>query len=150
MLYQKRYSEAEFRKLFPRVVLNHHAWPKRQSDKHVILLSIAAFFDHGRPDYREVDVNDLIMTWNAHFGGTLNLDHVTLRRALIDARILRRSDDGQCYSIVEDAALTDNVAVIRELDLPSLVADELQRRQRAQQQYRNANALNGGRSSATS
>ena len=138
MLNQTRYSAAEFKKAFPRVVLNYQAWPKRKSDRQIILLGIAAFFNLEKTDYREIDVNDLIMTWSAHFGGSLNLDHVTLRRELVDARILSRCDDGKCYAIIPDALLTENVTMIRSLELESLVAEEQERRLRSREQYKNA------------
>ena len=147
MLNQTRYSAAEFAKAFPKVVLNYQAWPKRKSDRQIILLGIAAYFDLEKTDYREVDVNDLIMTWSAHFGASLNLDHVTLRRELVDARILNRSDDGKCYAVIPDTVLTDNVTMIRTLDLQSLVSEEQQRRLRSREQYKNASGavpLNAG------
>lgn len=138
MLIKTRYTSAEFKKAFPKVVLNYRAWPKRKSDRQIILLSIAAFFDLDRTDYREADVNDLIMTWNAHFGGNLNLDHVTLRRELVDARILNRTDNGTRYSIIPDDVLDDNVGMIRSLNLDALVADEIQRRAQVRQRYKNS------------
>lgn len=141
MLNQTKFTAAEIQKAFPGIVLNHHAWPKRQSDRQILLLSIAAFFDFGKTDYREVDVNDLIMSWNAYFGHQLNLDHVTLRRELIDARILQRSDDGKRYAIIPDNTLTQNVNVIRALDLEALVSEEQSKRQRNRERYKNTSAI---------
>lgn len=141
MLNQTVFSADEFKKSFPKVVLNYQGWPRRNVDRHVLLLSIAACFDCEKEEYREIDVNDLILTWIAHFGRNLNLDHVTLRRELVDARILRRRDDGQCYSIIADRALFENVAVIRSVDLEKIVQAEQRRRERLRQQYRNTQGM---------
>lgn len=122
-------------------MLNYRAWPKRKSDRQIIRLSIAAFFNLNKTDYREIDVNDLIMTWSAHFGGRLNLDHVTLRRELVDARILSRDNHGGQYTVVVDQALIDNVTMIRRLDLEQLVHHERLRRATARQSYKNAVAV---------
>ena len=138
MLNKTRFSKSEIEKAFPRVVLNYHAWPKRSADRLLILLSIAACFDFDNAHYREVDVNDLIMTWNAHFGSHLNVDHITLRRELVDARILERSADGGTYSVIPDDVLTENVSVIRSLDLEALVDQEERRRLQTRQRYLNA------------
>lgn len=141
MLNQTKFTAAEIQKAFPGIVLNHHAWPKRQSDRQILLLCIAAFFDFGKTDYREVDVNDQIMSWNAHFGHKLNLDHVTLRRELVDARILQRSDDGKRYAIIDDSCLCANVKVIRALDLEALISEEKSRRQRNRERYKNTSVM---------
>ena len=140
MLNQTRFTVAEIQKAFPAIVLNHQAWPKRSVDRQILLLSIAAYFNEARTDYREVEVNDVIESWNAHFGQHLNLDHVTLRRELIDARILHRSDDGSRYSIIPDPALADNFAVIRSVDLETLVVNELGMRQQNRERYKNGTA----------
>ncbi len=140
MLNQTRFTSTDFKKAFPKVVLNHQAWPKRQVDRQMLLLSIAAFFDLEKTDYREVDVNDLIMTWSAFFGHQLNLDHVTLRRELVDARILERSHNGGRYAVIPDDTLTANVNMIRALDLESLVRQESERRVQVRAQYKNLSA----------
>ena len=138
MLNQTVFTGTEIKKSFPAIVLNHQAWPKRSEARQILLLSIAACFNEARTDYREVDVNDLIESWIAHFGQQLNLDHVTLRRALVDARILHRCSAGKHYSIIPDPVLSKNVAVMRSLDLEALVAKKLCEQQRNRERYLNA------------
>ena len=143
MLNPVLFSSAEFSKAFPGVVLNHQAWPKRRIDRQILLVSVAAFFDFNKDHYREIDVNDLIMTWIALFGENLRLDHVTLRRELIDARILVRRSDGSAYCTVADEVLAENIAMVRSVDLEALVTEEKNRRQQSRRRYLNSVAASG-------
>ena len=74
------------------------AVPKRREDEELLLRLTAARFEPGR-EYREPEVNDLLEAWLAPFVEPYGIDHVTMRRALVDARLLRRDTAGAIYRL---------------------------------------------------
>jgi hypothetical protein len=74
------------------------AMPKRLSDQHLIAALAAARFDPGR-EYREREVNEILEDWLATFCEPYGIDHVTLRRLLVDSRLLSRTTSGGSYRV---------------------------------------------------
>lgn len=74
------------------------AMPKRPSDQHLIATLAAARFDPGR-EYREGEVNEILEDWLATFCEPYGIDHVTLRRLLVDSRLLSRTTSGASYRV---------------------------------------------------
>ena len=77
------------------------AVPKRREDEELLLRLTAARFEPGR-EYREAEVNELLESWLATFVEPYGIDHVTMRRALVDARLLRRDTAGATYRLDPD------------------------------------------------
>lgn len=73
--------------------------PKKQNDRSALLaLSLTALDPAGIFDEAEID--DHLSRWLAALQGTsAGVDHVTWRRALVDAGMLRRASDGAIYRI---------------------------------------------------
>jgi len=63
-------------------------WPRKQKEKLVVLLRVAGLFERGKM-YSEQEVNAVLMPV---YG-----DHVTIRRYLIEYRLLDRRPDGSAY-----------------------------------------------------
>ena len=82
--------------------------PRRREDEELLLRLAAARFEPGR-EYREPEVNELLESWLATFCEPYGIDHVTLRRGLVDARLLRRDTAGTIYRVDPD-----RVAALRE------------------------------------
>jgi len=72
-------------------------WPAKRQAQNLLLSYLASKFEHDR-EYTERDVNELLMQWHTY------QDHVTLRRALYDARLLDRTPDGARYWRVPNTA----------------------------------------------
>ena len=70
--------------------------PSRRADLEVFLALAAALFEAGRL-YREDEVNERLRDWLERFASRRQLDHVTLRRALVDMRYLLRDAPGLAY-----------------------------------------------------
>ena len=70
--------------------------PRRKRDQHIILKSVILTFDKTE-EYTESGVNQRLQTWLNEVGRSLDLDHVRLRRHLVDAEFLGRSKDGSRY-----------------------------------------------------
>ena len=67
-----------------------------EADRALVLALAATALDAGR-DYREADVNRLLMAWLEGAGAMLRVDHVELRRWLVDAGFMTRDGFGRAY-----------------------------------------------------
>ena len=70
----------------------------RIADFNLMLAAAAHAFAAGR-SYTEREVNDILRGWLAHEGSMLTVDHVELRRGLVDCRVLARDDYGRAYTL---------------------------------------------------
>jgi len=118
-------SSDEFKKRLPQLCLTARTaeLPRRQRDRHILLKALSLSFEAGR-SYTEPEVNRLIENWLNQVGQSLEIDHVTLRRTLIDEGYLTRAPEGVAYQVgsppdarflfSEDITTMDTGAVIRE------------------------------------
>jgi hypothetical protein len=122
-----RRTETEVRAILRRMLANGPltALPKRQHDLEVFLALGAARFEPKRA-YAEAEVNDLLQAWLEPFCSHFGVDHVTVRRCLVDSRLLIRDKAGSMYRLavsrlsasIEDAAKgLDPAKVIAEVRL---------------------------------
>jgi hypothetical protein len=109
------------------------AVPTRPSDQeHLITLAAARFEAH--KSYREKEVNQLLSAWLETFTAPFGIDHVTLRRLLVDSRLLTRTRSGSTYRLnLERIA---DVEAVRTLDPARVLAEiraarDLRKRQHA-------------------
>ena len=72
------------------------AVPKRPADQQLLLALAAARFEPQR-EYREAEVNEILKAWLETFCAPYGIDHVTLRRMLVDAGLLLRPKSGASY-----------------------------------------------------
>ena len=97
------------------------AIPKRISDQHLLAALAAAQFEPGIV-YGEGEVNDKLVAWTETFCDPEGLDHVTLRRMLVDSRLLIRTKSGSTYEV--NRQKLDDVRAVGEID-PRTVLDEV-------------------------
>lgn len=64
-----------------------------------LMLAVAARVFVADRIYAEGEVNDVLRDWLAHEGSMLSVDHVELRRWLVDCRVLARDDYGRAYTL---------------------------------------------------
>ena len=74
------------------------AFPRRMRDRHILYRSIIQRLDLARK-YPEGELNDALQQWLLDIGTSLDIDHVTLRRYLIDERYLSRDANGNAYQV---------------------------------------------------
>ena len=72
--------------------------PKRPADQELLVRLAAATLDEGR-EYGEAELNEHLKTWLATFTAAYGIDHVTLRRMLIDSRLMARTKSGSMYAL---------------------------------------------------
>lgn len=70
--------------------------PRSIENRLLLLKSVALTLDRGAL-YTEKEINRLLRSWLLHIGITIQLDHVNLRRCLIDEGFLERTKDGSAY-----------------------------------------------------
>ncbi len=110
----------QFSKRFVSLVLDARDLPKKQSDLRILLLSAILGLDPGSA-CSESELNDTLQRWVLEFGGHFGLDHVSLRRALVDEGFVRRDPAGVVYHIEAEPRSATYDPGIRALDLQQLV-----------------------------
>jgi hypothetical protein len=70
------------------------ALPRRRRDRHILLKSAVLLLGHGRA-YTEAAINGLLESWLDAVGPAVRLDHVSLRRHLIDQGYVVRDPAGE-------------------------------------------------------
>ena len=93
-------SVPEFKKRLAQLCLTSKSpeLPRRQRDRQIVFKSIALRLSKGRA-YTEQEINRALANWTVEIGHSPEVDHVTLRRSLIDEKYLERSEDGSLYRL---------------------------------------------------
>ncbi len=110
-------------------------WPRRPDDQALLVRLTAARFEAGR-DYREAEVNDVVKEWLATFSAEFGIDHVTMRRALVDARLLVRDKSGALYRL--DDAKQRELAPLRTVEPGAILKQVQEGREARKREHRKA------------
>lgn len=105
---------------FPRLILGRTLLPKKRTELQMLLLSVVLALEPGEC-YSEAEVNLCIQEWISRFGTDLFVDHVTLRRYLVDEGILLRDEFGSSYELSSGSPFFSYDPSIREIDLDGLI-----------------------------
>ncbi|MEZ4768794.1 MAG: DUF2087 domain-containing protein [Caldilineales bacterium] len=126
MINQPKY-EASIAKTFAGSTLDY---PRKPQDRIVFLGALSVFLLK-RESYSEPALNGAIAGWLRSFDAATTLDHVTLRRYLVDAGFLLRDEAGLGYSV-------DRPALTKQFEEPVLSLDvhEIVRQARAEREAR--------------
>lgn len=76
-------------------------FPRKLRDRHILFRSVVAMLDADQR-YSEGELNAALGRWSAAVGEGIGIDHVALRRYLVDWGYLRRDPDGTTYSVRPD------------------------------------------------
>lgn len=105
--------------------------PKRPSDQELMAVLAASRFDPGKT-CSEAEVNEQLIAWLPCVSEEFGIDHVSLRRLLVDLRLLVRSSSGSTYRVNEaKAADLDAVRAIDPAAIAAGIQAERSRRKRA-------------------
>ncbi len=72
-------------------------YSSNRNDFALVLAAAASAFREGKT-YSEREVNDILLAWLGEAGAMLAVDHVELRRWLVDNRLLERDGFGRVYT----------------------------------------------------
>jgi hypothetical protein len=113
-------SLSQFADRFASLVMNGQGIPKKQLDRHILFISAILGLDSSR-QYSEKELNEPLHAWTTRFGANVGLDHVTLRRLLVDEGYLNRDAAGSFYALkATDLPYTFDPG-IESLDLGELI-----------------------------
>ncbi len=73
-------------------------FPRKVRDREILMKSITMLMDSART-YTEQEINDLLQEWGRDVVPAIRVDHVTVRRHLIDYGHLERTADGGKYRV---------------------------------------------------
>lgn len=128
-------TEAQFRERFVSLYFAGQDLPKKPLERQIVLISAILGLNPARV-YSESEFNDELQKWVLLFGRRYNLDHVTLRRYLIDERYIVRDNAGSAYQLATRETLPYTVeAALQHLDLAALIAEAQAARELKKQQY---------------
>jgi hypothetical protein len=123
----KRFTDLGLRKGAPGL-------PKDETDQHILLKSIVVSFGPAA-GLSEQQVNEKLANWLANYSQIADLDHVTLRRRLVDTGYLVRSSDGTRYEVAATGQYMPTFdPPVDDVDLGALLAAgraEIERRKQA-------------------
>tara|TARA_B100000749_G_scaffold179463_1_gene138628 strand:- start:639 stop:1112 length:474 start_codon:yes stop_codon:yes gene_type:complete len=100
--------------------------PRKSRDRHILLKSVALLLDKTQ-EYSEGEINQVLQAWLTDVGRSIEIDHVELRRRLIDHEYLGRSKDGSRYWVAVWSRLQMAFErEIEEVDVPLLIKQSSQ------------------------
>jgi hypothetical protein len=73
-------------------------FPRRRRDRTILLKSVLLLLDSART-YTEPEINAVIEEWARDVAPSIETDHVTVRRMLVDSGHLERTADGRSYRV---------------------------------------------------
>jgi hypothetical protein len=94
--------------------------PTHPADQELLVELAATRFEPGKA-YRENEVNEVLEPWLASFCEPSGIDHVTVRRMLVDSRRLVRTTSGSLYEV--NAAKAREVEALRGIDPAAILAE---------------------------
>jgi hypothetical protein len=119
----KAQTEKVLRRLFKAGVMRRI--PKNRKDAEIFLALAASSFDP-RVTYSETEVNEHLVDWMAGFTRPVNLDHVTVRRYLVDFYFLLRDSSGSSYTTNQTIINTTIEPEARSVQ-PRYILEDVQR-----------------------
>jgi hypothetical protein len=107
--------------------------PKRPSDQDLVVALAAAQFP-AQASFPESEVNARLVAWLETVSEPFGIDHVTLRRMLVDARLLVRTSSGSTYRVND--ARRGEIDAVRGIDVAEVLHEV--REERALRKRRHA------------
>ena len=127
-------TASQFTNRFVSQILGTRNLPKKRLDRHVLFISSILGLKPSRK-YSEKELNDELRKWTVLFGGNLGLDHVTLRRFLVDEKYITRDLSGRSYELVTSDLPYTYDQSIKKLNLKELINEAMKVQELRKQQY---------------
>ncbi len=96
-------------------------FPRNQRDREILMQSVVMQLDSART-YSEPEINAQLKAWSRDVAPSIDVDHVTLRRLLVDYHRLERNADGSVYRVSFPASVVAFDLEIYDLDLRATTA----------------------------
>jgi hypothetical protein len=108
--------------------------PRKRVDRQILFQSVVLTLS---PDaeYTEKEIDAALEAWLEDVAPSIDIDHVALRRYLVDDEFLGRAPDGSAYSVLAPGSRRIRFAPeVKTIDVREVIADA--KRQRAEQKIR--------------
>lgn len=109
-------------------------FPRKHRDQHILFKSITLMLETKR-DYSETEVNECLAKWLSQVGRSVEIDHVSLRRYLVDAGYLTRDTAGKGYRVDVEQTIGLFEADIEEVDPVVVVEEAYQDAEKRKREY---------------
>ena len=96
-------------------------FPRSRNDREILFKSIRLLLDSSR-SYTERDINAALRDWIRDVAPAIEIDHVTLRRLLVDFGHLERTADGRAYRIGFPARPSAFALDVDDIDVRATIA----------------------------
>ncbi len=108
-------------------------FPTNNEAQHILFKS--AVLTLGQADsFTEKEINEKLKYWIDNISQIKDIDHITLRRSLIDTGYLTRNNDGSCYQISQSGPqvqlFDDTIDQIDIMEVMKTAREEIARRKR--------------------
>ncbi len=101
------------------------AFPRRLRDRQILMKSILLQLDSSR-SYTEPEINEALKRWSRDVAPAIRVDHVTLRRILVDYGHLERTADGRSYRVGFPTRAVAFDLEVEDVDVAATVAAYLE------------------------
>jgi hypothetical protein len=96
-------------------------FPRARRDREILLQSIVMLLDSTRT-YEEREINEILKAWRRDVAPSIETDHVTLRRTLVDYGRLERTATGSSYRVAFPQRMTAFELGVYDVDLKGTIA----------------------------
>ena len=127
-------SVSEFKQRFAALTLAGGGIPKRFEDRQLLAASVVSRIEPGRV-YNEREIGLVLVRWCNSFGWRFAVDHVDLRRMVVDMGLVYRNASGSEYRLIDESNAELYDPAIRELDLEQVVQEAKDERERRKREY---------------
>ena len=127
-------TASQFAQRFVSIILDGRDLPKKRLDRHILYISAILRLQPQR-QYSERELNDVLRHWTERFGVNIGLDHVTLRRFLVEERFLKRDAAGMSYELDTTDLSYAFERSIELLGLEELISKAKIKREKKRQRY---------------
>ena len=90
-------------------------FPCKHRDQHVLFKSVTLMLETKR-HYAENELNECLAKWLSQVGRSVEIDHVSLRRYMVDAGYLTRDTAGRSYRVDPEPTVGLFEAGIEDID----------------------------------
>ncbi|MDH3892748.1 MAG: DUF2087 domain-containing protein [candidate division Zixibacteria bacterium] len=125
----------EFKRSLPRLCLSPRVLPRKRRDLQILFKSVAITLDT-KKQYTAAEFDQHLQSWLESVGSGLRVDHVTLRRHLVDEDYVRRDRAGGTYVPVRRARSEIFEPDVEEIDPLSLVNEAILQREDRKRRHR--------------
>lgn len=136
------YGHSEVLKVLNRLLSNGplSQMPRRRGDLE-ILLALAATQLRRKSPLSEAEVNEALKGWLSSFCSPYSVDHVTIRRYLVDFRLVDRNREGSTYQVV-DGNINRIIDPSAQQINPERVLEEVMKEREIRKRQRRLDSMN--------